>query len=230
MTRNAFFAIVCFQGAIAAPPNWATLTGSVVDPSGNPISGARVLFRASSSAGVGTTPRPLVSSGVTTNSDGTFSVPGLPQGIYSICAYGSRPTDLASCEWGPAVPTISLVEKQTGTVKIVLQQGTLITFVVTDPNQKIRSLDDLHSAGGPGVNFAIGVWVGTRYLRATLVSKNSSLRQYQIAIPKTTTAQMFLDTSLPVSDSSGRAIPTRQIGALLGPSGPSGININLIVP
>jgi hypothetical protein len=74
------------------------------------------------------------------------------------------------------------------------------------------------------------VWVGTRYLRATLVSKNSSLRQYQIAIPKTTTAQMFLDTSLPVSDSSGRAIPTRQIGALLGPSGPSGININLIVP
>lgn len=60
---------------IAYPAPTSMLTGMVVDPSGRAVPGAKVMLRNSAT---------LVERSVPTNSEGTFEIPALPPGVYSL--------------------------------------------------------------------------------------------------------------------------------------------------
>ena len=154
--------------------------------------------------------------------------------MYSLCAYGSKSTHLNSCEWGRGITGVNLVSGQTATVNFQLADGTLLTFQVQDPRNQIRDLESLPVVNGrmplTGANFAIGVWAGTRYVRARLVSTTGATRQYELAIPKTVSVRLHLDTLLNVLDANSAAVPLGKTSLTIPAGGLAAITTNLTVP
>ena len=109
----------------------------------------------------------------------------------------------------------------------------MLTFSIQDPKRQIRDLEDLRAEDGriplSGANFAIGVWAGTRYARARLVSSTDKSRLYQLAIPKTASVKLFLETALNVVDAMGQAIATRKTANTLSAGGQPEVVVNLTI-
>jgi hypothetical protein len=227
------------SGCIAlAGASGVSISGVVVDGKGTPIAGASVLYRSvqtvtQSANGQRLLTGPVATAGLTTASDGTFSVSGLPAATYHLCAYGVKANHLGSCEWSLGTMHADLADGQAVQVTLVVAEGTLLTFQVADPRNQIKDLESLSTPGGrvalSGANFGIGVWAGTRYARATLVSTSGATREYQLAIPKTATVRLFLDTSLGVADATGSAIPVGQPSMTLAAGGQAEVITNLTI-
>jgi hypothetical protein len=115
-----------------------------------------------------------------------------------------------------------------------ISEGTVLTFVVQDLKNQTRDLADLYTGAAKlplsGSNFAIGVWAGSRYVMAKLVSTNGGVRKYQLAIPKTAVVHLFLDTRLTVLGATGGPIATHVPGDALAANGAAEIVTSLIVP
>ncbi len=118
-------------------------------------------------------------------------------------------------------------------LKLVVAEGTLLVFQVSDPKNLIRDLADLPIVNGrlplTGGNFRIGVFAGTRYAQAHLVSTSPGVRKYSLAVPKTATVKLFLDTTLGVLDSTGAAVPVGQPSVSVAAGGQSQVTVNLQV-
>jgi len=145
----------------------------------------------------------LVSSSVTTAKDGTFSLAGLPPSVYWLCAAGTKPTHLLSCQWGS--PTMRLDLTQTASVsnvKLQVTEGVLLTFNVSDPKGQIQEFPTTPTATSKPGNFRIFVLDGTHFMAATPNSVGAAVHQHTIAVPKSRTLQLFVSTSLKVNGSS----------------------------
>lgn len=238
VAKATFIAVAWVLPVAVRGSGSAAISGLVVDGSGAPIAGALVLYRRVQAPAVAVNGNqvataPPLASGVSTGANGTFAVSGLPPATYNLCAYGVRPSDLGSCEWGQGTTRVDLTSGTMEQLTFQVNQGTLLIFQVQDPRGQIRS-PDLQAAGGAlalsGANFGIGVWAGSRYARATLISANAATRQYQVAIPKTGSVRLFLDTSLGVVDAGGSAIPSRQPSTLIMPAGQAQVTVSMTVP
>jgi hypothetical protein len=213
------------------------LLGIVVDDSGKPIGGATVSYKSAQTkaAGVKGQPAitgPLIGSAVKTLADGSFSISGLPPAIYHLCAYGTRDNHLDSCQWGTGTTGVELTAGDTVQLRFVVSEGTLVTFQVEDPKHQIRDFESLPLINGripwARANFAVGIWAGTRYVRAGLVSTNGNMRRYQTAVPKTATVQVVVDTSLRVADANGFVIHGTGPAVMAG--GNREVIVNLAIP
>jgi hypothetical protein len=231
--------MVVAVGAFGASTT-GVISGVVVDGTGAPIAGALVLYTSVPPLVKGADGRPvangpLVSARLTTAADGTFTAGGLPPAKYSLCVYGMKSTDLGPCEWGRGTTVVDLAAGQTAQLSFQIASGAMLTFQVSDPNRRVRDLADIPVSSGrvalSGANFAIGVWAGMRYARATLVSTSAAgTRQYQLAIPRTASVRLYLDTSLSVTDATGAAITTAQPSLTLAPAGQAEITTDLTIP
>jgi hypothetical protein len=215
------------------------LAGVVVDDKGVPIADASILYTSvqtliKSANGQRVATGPIVSSAVQTSADGSFAASGLPPATYHLCAYGVKDNHLGSCEWGQGTARVDLSEGQTARLRLVVAEGTMLTFQVEDPKHQVRDLESLPIVDGrlplSGANFGIGVWAGSRYARARLVSVNGVLRRYQLAIPKNASVRLFLDTTLPVADAAGAAAVVRLPGPVLAAAGQAEVVVNLTIP
>ncbi len=223
----------------SAAPQTGTILGLVTDDTGVPVANALVTYNSVPSASRDATGRivwngPRLSSAVRTGSDGTFVITGLPAAIYYLCASGVTATQLRSCEWTQATTRVDLSSAQTARgLKFVIAEGTLVVFQVSDPNGRIRDLADLPIVNGrlplTGGNFRIGVFAGTRYAHAHLVSTANGVREYSIAIPKTATVKLFLETTLGVLDTTGATIAVGQPSVSVAAGGQSQVAVNLQV-
>ena len=215
----------------------AAVSGIVVDEKGNGVTGASVVYsRLPTFAwtnGHRITTTPSIGSTVTTSTAGTFSVSGLPTGTYDLCAAGPKETHLGSCEWGPGAVRIDLLADQTASVKLGVTEGALITFHVADPHNQIVDLEDILAIGSGGnklvANFGVGVWAGTRYFRARRISTVGVSRVYQLAMPKSGSVRLFLDTGLSVLDEGGASAAVRRLDRIIAPVGQSIMNVNLTI-
>jgi hypothetical protein len=228
-----------FAAAAAAAAAGGSISGVVVDDKGAPISDAVVLYHSlpngiTSSDGRRISTGTFVSSGARTVADGSFAISGLPPAVYYLCAYGTKDDHLGTCEWGQGTTSVPLADGQTAQVRFVVAEGTLLTFQVEDPKHQVVDLESLPTVNGgmalTGANFSIGIWAGTRYARAKLLSVNGATRRYQLAIPKTAAIRLHLDTSLHVADSNGGALALRQPSSTLAAGGQSEVIINLAIP
>jgi Carboxypeptidase regulatory-like domain len=225
--------------ALAASSSTGTISGGVVDDAGAPLANASVVYRSvpppiKAANGRLVPGGPVVSSSVKTAADGMFTVNNLPPANYNLCAYGTRDIDLGSCEWIQGTTHLTLASGQTAQLSFHVGQGTLLTFHVQDPRQQIKSLEDLPTVAGhlplTGANFGVGIWAGSRYVRAAMISANGATRQYQLTIPKTAVVRLHLDTRLAVVDDSGMSLQTRQPGTTVAAAGSSAVTVNLTVP
>jgi len=237
------FLVACWlalAGAGAARgDSTGAFSGTVLDDSGKPVANAVVQYGKIRAAVMGINGRPVsvgtpFGSAVRTSADGSFAVAGLPPGTYQICAYGPMNFHLGSCEWTHGMVTLDLSNGQaTRGLTLQVAVGALVTFEVQDPKGQIRDMADLQQAHGgipaAGANFRVGIMAGTRYVQATRVSSAGNLREYQVAIPKTATVRIFVDTSLHVTDAGGAAVTAFRPGAAVSVAGQAVVRIPLTV-
>jgi hypothetical protein len=211
---------------------------TVVDDTDKPVANALVLYRSApvvtkASVGQPAIAKASVAAGVRTGADGALVVSQLAAGTYQLCAYGPNENHLGSCEWGSGTAWLEVTDGQAATAKLQIAEGTLLTFRVADPKGQIRDLESLQTATArlpvSGANFAIGIWAGSRYARARLVSTNGATRNYQLAIPKNAAVRLFLDTSLQVQSGAGVTAALRQQSDVLTAAGQGEMIVDLVV-
>jgi hypothetical protein len=232
----AWFALVGSPHAGAQQA--ASFSGTVVDDSDAPIGGATVHYNnvppgVQTPDGGFTTTGPLISTVIETQADGSFQVQNVPPGTYLLCARGTLPQHLASCDWqGTTRINLSAGQALQG-ITLVVARGTLLTFAVQDARSQIQDYADLIGPGGQlplsGGNFRIGVFVGTRYLPAERISLSAGTHQYQVAVSKAASARLLLNTPLRVTDSAGNAL-TNSSSPTIPANGQNEVITNLIVP
>jgi hypothetical protein len=218
MTGRVFTCMILHAGltlALAQPAGG--ISGKVVDSSGNPVADAAVTYenlvpinRDSSGGPVFLGRR--INSGTRTDGNGTFSISGLPDGTYLLCASGAIPTQLRSCEWAQLPTRVQVIRGATvGGVVMRLQDGIRLVFQISDPYNRIIDLADFPVVNGrlplTGGNFRIGVMVGTRYVRGRLVARSNGMRQYSVAVPNGSVARVMVETSLQVQGVPSQPIP-----------------------
>ncbi len=201
--------------AISATTTTATISGLVVDDSGIPVAGARVTYNNSpvitrDQFGHITSRGASIGSFVTTAANGTFTITGLPASIWWVCAWGTKNTQLRSCEWGQTTARVDLSTATSApalTLKVV--NGSFLTFKVNDLRGQIH--DPAYAARAASPNFQILVVQGIQYAAPQFLSAANGVRQYGLAVPKNSTLRLYLNSSLHVLDGSNAAIPVHQL-------------------
>lgn len=193
-----------------------TISGSVVDDLGAPLAGAKVYYNNSPNivrdqTGHSKVTGPIINSTTLAAKDGTFSVSGLPAGVYWLCAEGTQATQLRSCDWGYDATKLDLTKVSTVTnTKLQVHDGVTLTFQVSDARSQIKDYaTDPGKAAAPG-NFRIFIVDGARVKAAQPVSASGSTHLYSLIVPKSRAVRLLLDTKLNVlNQTQAAAVPGR---------------------
>jgi hypothetical protein len=183
------------------------LKGSVVDDSGHPVAGARVLvsYAPSIKAPI---PAPPVIAGplavaVSADASGSFQVDTLAPGQYIACAETLTPGYLDPCHWSTSAPAFTVNAGQTTSgVKIVMPKGSVLRVHVDDPQQLLKpvagpvDLDlEVHVVTSKGVHYS-----------APIQSSTAVGRDHVITIPFDSPVGLrVLSAHFTVNDQSGNA-------------------------
>jgi hypothetical protein len=181
----------------------------VVDAAGQPVSDAVVYysnvpqFSATDARFIG----PVIRSRTGTDAAGRFSVSGLPFGRYLVCAAGTQPTQLRSCDWGLGIAVADLVQVTPSAIATLkLGDGCLIKITIEDPNGLVQDRPiDLPMRAITG-NLSFGVISGGRYEPARLLSVVGAVRTYYVAVPKNTTFHLIMSTALAITNAAANAL------------------------
>jgi hypothetical protein len=189
-----------------------SISGNVVDESGNPVAGATVHYSNAARTqrdkfGHSHLLEGRISSHVVTGKDGTFSISGIPASLYFLCADGVRTTQLGSCTWGKPATDVNLRSASSASgIRLVLTEGVTMTFNIQDNGAKIRDFAETPVVNGAPAergNFRIFVLAHPRAMSpARLVSAAGNVRQYSLTVPKSRDVQLLFDTQLSLNDSS----------------------------
>jgi hypothetical protein len=195
---------------VAAAAAGGSLTGSVVDDSGRPVAGARVLISYAPSVKPPGVAPPVVTGPLaavaTTDSTGAFHTSSLAPGSYIACSEAPASGYLDPCHWSTSAPNfvISAGEAVPG-ITIVMPKGAVLSIQVNDPQQVLKP------AAGP-IDLALEVHVVTSkgiHYSAPIQSSSATGRSYAIAIPFATPVTLrVLSSHLAVSDQSGQPVAT----------------------
>jgi len=217
----------CWPVAVRCQQSGASIAGAIRDANGVPILGAVVScrrvreLRRDKFGHVRAVGQPV---SVTANSslvDGSFLFSNLAAGDYYLCAYGVQPSHIPSCEWiRPAFIVHLEANAQIANLALTVQSGALINILVQDLNSRI----------GAGAKFYPGIISGWNYFSAArLIRHTPTSYEYWVAIPKTETVRLFLDSSLRVTTESGTPIVNRQPDLVISPQGQATVSVSLII-
>jgi hypothetical protein len=140
--------LVCLIPAAAIAGD---LTGTILDDTGAPISGAFVTVHRSSINGA---LRASESYFQTAQNDGTFALQGLSAGPFVVCAVAPGRALLDPCQWNDSPPVVQVPE--TGAVSSVtqLQPGATISIHIDDPQFVLV----VAPPGSTNTMILMGVW------------------------------------------------------------------------
>ena len=192
----------------AADNGTGSLTGSVVDDSGHPVAGARVLISHAPSIKP-PVPAPPVITGplatmVTADANGTFHAENLAPDEYIACAETATPGYLDPCHWSASAPNFTVSAGQTTSgVKIVMAKGPVIRIHIDDPQQLLKPI-----AGPVDLDFEIHVVTGKGlHYSAPMQSSTALGRDHAITIPFDTPVSLrVLSPHLVVNDQAGKSL------------------------
>lgn len=134
---------------------------------------------------------------------GRFSAADLPYGNYYVCASGTQPTQLRSCDWDlPVGVAVLSAASPSASLTLALGQGARILMTLADPGGKVVDLAPSQIRGSFGGNLKIGVKRGGWYVPATLVSSVKGVRTYQVVVPMGGTYKPTIWTTLGIAGSA----------------------------
>ncbi|MGH9720606.1 MAG: carboxypeptidase-like regulatory domain-containing protein [Bryobacteraceae bacterium] len=204
--------------ALAAQTTSGTgsLSGTIVDESGRPVAGAKLSYTKVAEYFRDQSGRLAVKDlgfggEVMVGADGRFTLSNLPRGNYSLCAWGTRPNQVGSCEWH-GLPVVTLAPGQNiGNLTRILREGAILTLRVADPLGRILVPDSNGKILVPSRRFFIGATSESGfYRRAEVISRTPSQHVFQLRIPKQGAARLFIDSELTVTDGVGNQLETKR--------------------
>jgi Carboxypeptidase regulatory-like domain len=185
-----------------------SVTGSVVDDSGHPVAGARVLISHAPSIKPPVPAPPVITGSlaamVTADANGTFHVDTLSPDQYIACAETSTPGFLDPCHWAASAPAFTISAGQTTSgVKIVMAKGAVLQVHINDGQALLKP-----TAGPVDFDFQIHVVTSKGFHHGAPIQSSTALgRDHVITIPFDTPVTVrVLSAHLAVNDQSGKAI------------------------
>ena len=160
------------------------VTGTVVDASGQPITGALVRATMRSS------PKPIpltpgrapafmpVASIAPSGEKGEFQIDGLYAATYAMCVYKPQSAVLDPCLWSDAPVVVTLAEGSTSSgVTVTAAQGTVVNIRVLDPTGFLNA--------NPGKDdLRVGIHRGkSPFIPALPTSRDSGGKNMSIVVP-----------------------------------------------
>ena len=216
----------CLWGVTAG----GSLIGSVVDDSGHPMAGARVLISHTPSI-QSPVPAPPVITGplaamVTSDANGAFHSDTLAPGQYIACAEAPASGFLDPCHWSASAPAFTVSAGQTTSgVKIVMAKGSVLRVHVDDPQHLLKPVT------GP-VDLDLQIHVVTSkglHYSAPVQSSTAAARDHAITIPfDTPVSVLVLSAHFTVNDQAGKSFGA-QGAAVNAPAGTTPALIGLTV-
>jgi len=198
--------LVCTQCLLSGATGG--VAGTVVDDSGRPVAGARVLISHTTSIKAPVAAPPVITGSLaataTTDPNGTFRVDSLPPGQYIACSEAPVSGHLDPCHWSTAAPnlTISAGETTSG-VTIVMPKGAVLSVQVTDPRKLLQPV------AGP-IDLALEIQVVTSkglHYSAPIQSNSATGRSYAITVPFGTPLTLrVLSSHYTINDQSGQPV------------------------
>jgi hypothetical protein len=212
---------VCSSCIAVAADGASSISGGVIDDSGNAVSSVlvdihrvRQFTRDQTGRLVGETTN--FSSAVINDANGNFTVTGLPSGQYLACAYPSGFGYLSNCEWSETVPTLTVGDgRQLTDLSLTVRKGTVVSIVAADPAHLVTP-PSVPVAIPLGHYFFPSVKTAAGYFSIARLSADSAGHHtYSVTIPTTATVELFFDSDLSVIGDNGQPIPTGTPSGLL---------------
>jgi hypothetical protein len=161
---------------------------------------------------------------------GGYSIAGLPAGQYDVCAEPAGKGYLGSCEWMPASPPTSVAEGAISAMApLILRKGTIVQLAADDLGNLIVPVSGIATIRGgryffPSVETAAGYF--SSFQRA---GQSGNQHIFTVTIPKTATVELFLDTDLLVTTSSGSTVPVDARSGIAVTGGPDTVMVEVSV-
>lgn len=113
------------------------------------------------------------------NPDGTFTIPNLADGEYTVCA-AAEPPYLSSCKWQPAQGAVLKSGSDAVTLPtIILRRGTLIRVRLDAAGHQLAASED---RAAPEFNIGFLASDG-RYAGASVASTSPAAKEWQVLVP-----------------------------------------------
>lgn len=182
LTGFTVIALLCPASKLTAAAT-GSIKGTLVTSSGDVVAGVKVFLAQAApqptwAKSVVVTGR-VVSISQSSETDGSFSFTGLPDGSYNLCPHPLKPGQLNPCHWSTSVPLLTIAGGQAlSGIKIVVPLGGQITVHVDDP----RTLLPRVTSAIDHLNLRIGLDRPDGFQPAVMVSTNSG-RDYALNIP-----------------------------------------------
>jgi hypothetical protein len=163
-----------------------------------------------------------------TGTNGTFRAQ-VPAGDYWLCASGTQPNHLRSCDWS-APQTRAQVTGSADDLpaSLSVRTGSLLTLTINDPSGKVQQIDPT-GVNGPQTNVRISANTGGYYYRIGLSARQGTQWIHTVAVPIGVSVSLFIDSQLDISDSSGITAPARQPILPFLANDASGVAVSLAV-
>ena len=186
------------------------IQGKVVDDTGRPVGGARVVIARALPPDAPHVAAPPVITGplaatAAADAAGTFEIDAIRAGTYVACAQSAAPGLLDPCHWAKSAPEFTVVAGQIlAGVKVTMARGAVISIHVNDP------LGLLAAATGP-IDFACQFHVVTGkglHYNANIQARAAGSRDHAITVPFGTPVNLqAISPHLILTDQAGKTLP-----------------------
>jgi hypothetical protein len=179
-----------------------SVAGTVLENGAVPLSGATVSYMGTGRPSMGRDgitrySPPQVTGIVQARADGTFSIIGLPQGRYTICASGTLPIHISSCAWNTADPHVSIAPGQNLTgLRLSVARGALLNITLADST----------GCAAKYSRAPVYVFSGSLSQGASRVSTTAGAYKYQAVVPQSTPLRVTANHRCSFADASGYAL------------------------
>jgi hypothetical protein len=149
---------------------------------------------------------PPASGRVDTAANGSFTISGLPDGVYELCASPKSGPYLDPCNWSPEAPTAQIAEGKPATgVRLVLDKGMPLHVRIDDPG---KLLDTLPGPNKSSPHVLVGVFTRRRTFQPLgLTGKDASGQNRQTTVPMDRDVSLHIfGRDVVVKDAAGAAV------------------------
>lgn len=188
-----------------------TVRRSVVDDTGQPVGGARVVInRLPPVTAQQFAAPPVITAGVAAtviaDASGAFSVDSIQAGNYVACAQMLTQGLLDPCRWATSAPQVTVVAGQVlSGVAITMAHGAVVSIQLNDPQGLLQPVT------GPidfACQFHIVTGKGIHY-NANIQASTAGSRDHAITVPFGTPVNLqLLSAHLVLTDQNGNAVPS----------------------
>ncbi len=179
-------------------PGTAVISGTAVGDDGKPVSAVITAIKVDV---------PVSRGRAESAADGSFSLSGLLDGTYNLCAVDKGGSYLDPCAWSIVLPAIAVSAKApVSAYNLVMSKGSLLQVRVNDASQLLDTATAALNQTSPVLVLAV-VTARHTLQPLSLMSKDATGQNQQTAIPANTSIALgVMGRGITITDSTGKAL------------------------